>query len=155
MSQPKMVCTAFCLCLVDPQPQRVPCTPSGVCGSGRTMHTRRSRGYVHGRVILGRCNTRHGAFRSTRVREAPTSVARLDAAGVQSENNPRELLDVPHILNLRKLNVRRYEGHHSELKASAFLRCKSRCKIASDWFNETKKEILLQATRRGDVCWWR
>jgi len=25
----------------------VPCTPSGVCGSGQTMHTRRLRGYVH------------------------------------------------------------------------------------------------------------
>jgi len=25
----------------------VPCTPSGVCGSGQTMHTRSLRGYVH------------------------------------------------------------------------------------------------------------
>jgi len=32
-------------CLGDPHSQRVPCTPSGVCGSGQTMHTRRFRGY--------------------------------------------------------------------------------------------------------------
>jgi len=32
------------------------------------MHTRRFHGYVHERAILGRCNTRHGAFRLTRGR---------------------------------------------------------------------------------------
>ncbi len=32
--------------------------PSGVGGSGLTMHTGRFRGYVHGRAIWGRCNTR-------------------------------------------------------------------------------------------------
>ena len=45
-------------------------------------------------------------------REAPTSITRLDAAGVHREN-PRELLDVPHII--RKLKMRRYEGHNSAL----------------------------------------
>ena len=55
-------------------------------------------------------------------REAPTSIARLDAAGAHSEN-PQELLDVPHIL--RKLKMRRYEAlaSDSELNLRAFLRC--------------------------------
>ena len=60
------------------------------------------------------------------------------------------ILDVPHIL--KKLKMRRYEALDSE---SAFPRCKSRCKIASDWFNRTKKRNLLPATRPGDVGWWR
>jgi len=66
-SLPKMVRTAFCLPSRSPA-QRVPCTLSGVCGSGQTMHTRRFRGYVHECAIFGRCHTRHCAFRSTRGR---------------------------------------------------------------------------------------
>ena len=50
-------------------------------------------------------------------REAPTSIARPDAGGVHPEN-PWELLDVPHIL--RKLKMRRYEGHFSDQKGRAF-----------------------------------
>ena len=50
-------------------------------------------------------------------REAPTSIARLDAVGAHSEN-PQELLDVPHIL--RKLKMRRYEGHFSDQNPRAF-----------------------------------
>jgi len=61
-SLPKKVRSSHGVLLAYSTPsQRVPCTPSGVCGSGQTMHTRRFRGYVHERAILGRCNTRHCA----------------------------------------------------------------------------------------------
>jgi hypothetical protein len=85
-------------------------------------------------------------------REAQTSLASLDAGGVHPEN-PRELLDVPHIL--RKLKMRRYEGHFSDRKARAFQSAISLPRLHQMWFNRTQKEILLPATRRGDVCWWR
>ena len=83
-------------------------------------------------------------------REAPTSiVAKLDATKVHLEN-PRELLHVPHIL--RKLNVRGYEASDSELNLRAFLRCKSRCNIASDWFiNQRKKK----SSCASDTSWRR
>ena len=75
-------------------------------------------------------------------REAPTSnIARLDAARVHPEN-PRESLDVPHIR--RKLKVRRYEGHFSEQKARASRDANLAAKIASDWFNTTKKKSCCQ-----------
>ncbi len=51
------------------------------------------------------------------LREASVSQASLDAGGVHPEN-PRELLDVQHIL--RKLKMRRYEGHFSDQNARAF-----------------------------------
>ena len=41
--------------------------------------------------------------------------------------------------------MRRCEGHNFEQNPKAFPRCKSRCKIALDWFSMTKKEILLPA----------
>ena len=57
-------------------------------------------------------------------REAQTSLASLDAGGVHPEN-PRELLDVPHIL--RKLEMmRRYEGHFSVIRRPEPSRAQSR-----------------------------
>ena len=58
-SLPKMARTAFCLPIVDPQPKGALHAFGRVWEYGQTMPTRRFRGYVHERAILGRCNTRH------------------------------------------------------------------------------------------------
>ena len=66
----KMVRTAFGLPSRPPAkgcPARLRACVGCGSASQTMLHTRRFRGYVHGRAILGRCNTRHaGAFRSTR-----------------------------------------------------------------------------------------
>ena len=78
---------------------------------------------------------------SSQARSITDLYHQLRRRGGASTENPRELLDVPRIL--RKLKMRGYEVLDYALKLRAFLRCKSRCKIALDWFNRTKKEILL------------
>ena len=82
-------------------------------------------------------------------REAQTSLASLDAGGVHPEN-PRELLDVPHIL--RKLKMRRYEGHFFDQKARAFQSAISLTRLHQTGLREKKRNL---AASISDPSWRR
>ena len=49
--------------------------------------------------------------------------------------------------------MRRYEGHNCEQNPRAFLRCKSRCKIASDWFNIKANIRNIQGMQKCAFCY--
>ena len=74
-------------------------------------------------------------------REALSSLSSLDAGGVHLEN-PRELLDVPHIL--RKLKMRRYEGHLSDQKAWALQSAISLPRLHQTGLTGQKKKSCCQ-----------
>ena len=70
--------------------------------------------------------------------------------------NPRELPDdVPHILRKQKNAYIDTKATSLSAEGQSHPERNLTAKIASDWFNGTNKEILLPATRRGDVCWCR
>jgi len=66
-SMPKMARTPFCLPISRPPAKGCPARLRACVGVVKPC-TWGVRGYVHERAILGRCNTRHCAFRSTRGR---------------------------------------------------------------------------------------
>ena len=70
--------------------------------------------------------------------------SQLRHRGVHPEN-PRELLDVPHILRKLKRQMRiRYEDHFSEQKARAFQSAISLPRLHQTGLKRTKKEICCQ-----------